>query len=409
MHDILRSTVLTALLATSATAWAETSVSPVIPVSPVPLIALAPGRVVHVDSEGSRNLAECEQVEERKWLAGPQKGMRFEERQPCSLWFLAVHPSTGRWAMSLSIDGDEGTQRLVSVTLAGRNLEVPRSKSGRAKQGSFLVMGDMNGVVGVTPGVATQWTEDNVHHSQMPLMFTADGARVLVTNGTVTTTDWWSWSFGARPEGIRVLPVHQTDTAGNVVFSGESRTVLRHDKGGVRIATMDPTGTKPWKVGPPLKQKRKGMLSPMVIGDTMVFYREGTRDEGGNCEGADSATYRRVDLRTGQEKVWKTHDTYCSSYELTAGSPRRKSVFFIESNYFERKLSRLYEYSVERDEVRMTNAEGFEGAHDISEDGRTLLLFDQGHSVAVYDVDADEYVWLKGLGRITDAGLLNPR
>ncbi|WP_408889098.1 hypothetical protein ACJ2CR_33915 [Myxococcus faecalis] len=409
MHDILRRTVLTALLATSATAWAESSQSPDVTVSPVPLIALAPGRVVYADSQGSRNLAECEYVEERKWLAGPEKGTRFQETEPCSLWFLAVHPSTGRWAMSLSVGGDEGHHRLVSVTLAGRKLEVPRSKSGRAKDGSFLVMGDLNGVVGVTPGVASQWTENNVHHSQRPIMFTDDGARVLVTNGTVTTTDWWSWSFGPKPEGIRVLPVHQTDTAGNDVLPGELRTVLRHDKGGVRIATMDPTGTKPWKLGPPLKQRRKGMLSPMVIGDTLVFYREGTQDEGGNCEGADSATYRRVDLRTGQERVWKTHDTYCSSYELTAGSPRRKSVFFIESNYYERKLSRLYEYSVERDEVRVTKAEGFEGAHDISEDGRTLLLYDQGRSVAVFDADTDEYVWLKGFGRITDAGLLDLR
>ncbi|WP_254038364.1 hypothetical protein [Myxococcus guangdongensis] len=409
MHDILRSTVLTALLATSATAWAESSPSPEATVSPVPLIALAPGRVVYVDSGGSRNLAECEYVEESKWLAGPEKGTRFQEKEPCLLRALAVHPSTGRWAMALAVDGDEGTQRFVSMTLAGRRLEVPRDKSGRAKEGSFIVMGDMNGVVAVTPGIPGQWTSNGVSHMQFPEQFTADGSRVLVATGTVTTSDWWSWSFGPKPEGIHVLPVHQTDKAGNEVLPGESRTVLRHDKGGVRIATMDPTGTKPWKLGPPLKQKRKGMLSPMVIGDTMVFYREGTQDEGGNCEGADSATYRRVDLRTGQERIWKTHDTYCSGYELTAGSPRRKSVFFIESNYFERKLSQLYEYSVERDEVRVTKAEGFVGAHDISGDGRTLLLFDQGRSVAVFDADTDEYVWLKGLGRITDAGLLDLR
>ncbi|NMO22825.1 hypothetical protein HPC49_43245 [Pyxidicoccus fallax] len=56
--------------------------------------------------------------------------------------------------------------------------------------------------------------------------------------------------------------------------------MLRHERGGVRIATMDPTGTKSWKVGPALKNMpRKGMLVPLLLGDTLLYYREGHFDE----------------------------------------------------------------------------------------------------------------------------------
>ncbi|NTX34145.1 hypothetical protein HUA78_06835 [Myxococcus sp. CA033] len=409
MHDILRSTVLSALLATSATAWAETPVSPAATVSPVPLIALVPGKVLHIDSRGSRTLADCEQVEEHRMLGGPDKGKLFRETEPCSFWYLAVHPPTGRWAMGVSVSGDIGTTRLVSMTLSGRKVEVPTDKAGRAKEGNLLVMGDLEGVVAITPGVPAQWTSNQVQHSQRPELFTADGSRVLVANGTLTTADWWSWSFGPKPEGVRVLPAHVTDTASNDLVLGESRTVVRHERGGVRVATLDPSGTKPWKLGSPMKQKRKGLLTPVVLGDSMVFYREGTQDEGMNCEGADSATYRRLDLRTGQEKVWRTHETYCSGFGIAAASARRRTAYFIESNYFSTGVSQLYEYSLDGDEVRELKAQGMEGVHDISEDGRTLLLYARGGVITVYDNDTDESAWLTNLEKVTDAGLLDLR
>lgn len=406
MHDILSRTVLMALLATSATAWAEPSKPSEATVSPVPLIALVPGKVVYVDARGSRTLADCEQVEERRMLGGPDKGKLFQETQPCSLWFLAVHAPTGRWALSASVKGDTDRSRLVSMTLSGQRLEVPTDKRGLVKEGSLLVMGDLDGVISTTPGVSSQWTSNHVIHSQRPEIFTADGSRVLVSNGTVTTSEWWSWSFGRRPEGVRVLPPHVTDTAGSPLVLGEARTVMRHERGGVRIATMDSTGTRPWKLGPALKQKRRGMLSPMVLRDTMVFYREGVFDDGG-CDESNPGTYRRVDLRTGQEKVWRIHETYCSGFEFVAASARRATVYFIESNAFSDGVSRLYEYSVDHDEVRPLKPSGFEGAHDLSADGRTLLLHSRGGVVSVYDVDSDESVWLRGLQNITDAGLLD--
>ncbi|TSC34441.1 hypothetical protein [Corallococcus sp. Z5C101001] len=408
MHDILRRMVLTALLATSATAWAEPPVSPKATVSPVPLIALAPGKVLYIDPRGTRTLADCEKVEERRMLGGAEKGKLFRETEPCSLWYLAVHPPTGRWAMAVSVTGDIASTRLVSITLSGRRVDVPTDKAGRVKEGNLLVMGDLDGVVAITPGVPAQWTSNHVNHSQRPEQFTADGSRVLVANGTVTTAEWWSWSFGTRPEGIRVLPAQVTDTASNHLVLGESRTVMRHERGGVRIATLDATGTKPWKLGPVMKQKRRGLLTPVVLGDSMVFYREGVFDEGG-CDESNPGTYRRVDLRTGQERVWRTHETYCSGHEFAAASARRRTVYFIESNSYSDGIPRLYEYSLDRDEVRELKAQGMEGAHDISADGRTLLLHARGGVVSVHDTDTDESTWLMNLEKVTDAGLLDLR
>ncbi|MFY2562134.1 hypothetical protein ACN469_31355 [Corallococcus terminator] len=408
MPDILRSTVLTALLATSATAWAESSAAPEPTVSPVPLIALAPGKVVYVDPEGSRILADCEQVQESRMLSGPDKGKVSREPRPCPLSFLAVHPPTGRWAMGATVNGDISWRRTVSMTVAGRKVVMPTDKAGRVKDGFMLVMGDLEGVVAITPGVPAQWTDGSVVHFQVPEQFTADGSRVLVSNGTVSTKEWWSWSFGPKPEGIRVLPAGVTDVGGNRLVLGESRTVVRHERGGVRVATLDPTGTKPWKVGPSLKHKRKGFLTPMVLGDTLVYYREGVWDEGG-CDEANPGTYRRIDLRTGEEKVWRTHETWCSSGEFKAANPRRRTLIFAEGNYYYEGTIKLFEYSLDRDEVRELKIPPTEGVSDISVDGRTLTLLARGGVVSVYDVDTEEATWLEGLEKVTDVGLLDLR
>lgn len=408
MHDILRSTVLTALLATSATAWAEPSAAPEPTVSPVPLIALAPGKVVYADPEGSRILADCEQVQEARMLAGPDKGKVRRETEPCSLAFLAVHPPTGRWAMAATVNADISWRRTVSMTVAGRKVVMPTDKAGRVKDGFMLVMGDLEGVVAITPGVPAQWTDGSVVHFQSPQQFTADGSRVLVSNGTVNTAEWWSWSFGPKPEGIRVLPAGVTDVGGNRLVLGESRTVVRHARGGVRVATLDPTGTKPWKVGPALKHKRKGFLTPMVLGDTLVYYREGVWDEGG-CDEANPGTYRRIDLRTGEEKVWRIHETWCSSMEFKAANPRRRTLIFAEGNFYQHGTIKLFEYSLDRDEVRELKIPPTEDVSDLSVDGRTLALLARGGVVSVYDVDSEEGTWLMGLEKVTDVGLLDLR
>ncbi|MFY0566690.1 hypothetical protein ACN28E_23020 [Archangium lansingense] len=341
MINTYRVTVLFALLATSSTvAWAETSVSP------VPLIVAKEGSVVYVGKDGPRILADCRQNSDSRMLGGPERGKIVRKSKPCSFTSLAVHPPTGRWAVAAHVTGDSDIPHslLVSFVVAGRELNVPKNKAGRAKGGNFLVLGDLNGIVAITSGLSETWTEDGRFFPQFPEMFTADGSRVLVSIGDSSMVEWWSWSFGPRPESVRVLPRGTTDTAGNMLLSGEQRTVLRHPRGGVRVATLESTGKRPWKVGPPLKQVRKGMLTPVVLGDTMLFFREG--DNSTDCEGVDAGSYRRLELSTGQERVWRRYEGQCSTHDsFAAASPLRRTLYFLEGveHY---SVVHLYEYDV---------------------------------------------------------------
>lgn len=268
MLDILRMTLLSALLAMSASAQRAGGPEP-----PVPMMAVDMGTVTHIDRDSSRVLADCRQRGEYVFSGGPRKGQLESNSEPCMLLTFVVHPLTGRWALATSVMQDPDFFRLTGYEVSGREIPLPRDRAARVKHGNFLLLGDRDGVVAVTPGTPGMWTYDGTVRTQSPVVFTQDGSCVLVVAGNSSGLEWWSWSFGVRPEGLRVLPFGVTDGAGNALVSGEHRTVLRHPREGVRVATLEPTGTRPWKVGRRLGQVRRGLLTPLVLGDTLVFYR----------------------------------------------------------------------------------------------------------------------------------------
>ncbi|SDE65998.1 hypothetical protein [Myxococcus virescens] len=157
------------------------------------------------------------------------------------------------------------------MRLSGRDIPVPRiTPGGVNKSGDFIIMGDVDGIIGVTTGQPEAWTDNGLFRTQNPQQFTQDGSRVLTHTGDHSYVEWWSWSFGPRPQGIRVLDRNLQDSAGVFPVQGESRAVLRQKNGSVCLATLEPTGTQPWKIGPPLKNvPRKGMLVPFLVGDTV--------------------------------------------------------------------------------------------------------------------------------------------
>jgi hypothetical protein len=401
MLNASRVTLLLALLTSATVAWAED------PVSPVPLIVAKKGSVVYVDANGPRILADCQQTTDLQMLVGPERGKWVRGSEPCDFGSLAVHPPTGRWAAVADVTGDTDAPpvRHVSFVVSGREFVVPTNKAGRAKNGAFLVLGDLNGIAAVSPGLPESWKENGRFFAQFPEMFTADGSRVLVSVGDSSVWEWWSWSFSPRPEGIRVLARGQNDSAGNMLIRGEQRTALRHPRGGVRIATLEPTGTKPWKVGPLLPQVRKGMLTPAVLGDTMLFYRAGTWIPGGPCDESNPGTYRRLDLRTGQERVWRIHEGWCSTFDnFAAASPIRRTVYFREKKTLSGAVH-LYEYDVDRDTIREIPIDAVSSVPDISADGRTLLVRNYS-GLMLYDVVANSSTQVQGLGEINDAKLM---
>ncbi|PTL81590.1 hypothetical protein DAT35_21770 [Vitiosangium sp. GDMCC 1.1324] len=375
----------------------------------MPLIAIDSGgsKVVLVDQEGSRVLVDCEYAEDRRMLGGPDRGKIYRKTEGCSLWSLAVHPPTGRWMVAASVPGDgQFGSRMVRFTVAGRDIATPKTKDGKAMGGTLLIMGDLEGVVATTSGIAETWNTQQLLFAQMPTLFTEDGSRVLVDIGNSSLHEFWSWSFSRQPEAVRVLPRGITDTAGAPLTRGVQRVLVRHPRAGVRLATMDPSGTKPWKLGPVMRQERRGLLTPYVLGDTLVFYREGQTHEGG-CDEDNPGTYRRLDLKTGEERVWRRHDAWCSN-DLVGVSPRRRTVYFIEGNSYWNPNPRLYEYDVGRDAVRELPVEGVTNVYDVSSDGRFLAV-KGGPGLIVHDVDTGTSVPVKDMLGAKSAQFIDPR
>jgi hypothetical protein len=369
------------------------------------MIVMDKGSISLVDRDGSRPLADCQVDTEIRMLMGPKQGSMLREREPCSMWGLAVHPRTGRWAVSVSI-----MNHRVRMEVGGREYIPPTDKAGRIKDGNFLILGDRNGVVAVTPGSAETWTTNGRFIGQQPMAFTEDGARLLVMTSNSSTCQWWSWSFGPQPGGLRLLPPGMTDSSCNQLVAGEQRTVLKHERAGVRLATLDPTGTKPWKVARPLPLERSKMGTALVLGDTLVFFREGAEHpEYGVCDETKPGTYRRVELSTGEERAFHALDGECYTGEFLMANARRRTVYFHKGRDRVDGGERLFEYDLDSDTTRELEIHSLYKMHDVSADGRTLLLYTYSAGIVVYDADSAGAVEVGGMSKDGQAKLLEPR
>jgi hypothetical protein len=136
----------------------------------------------------------------------------------------------------------------------------------------------------------------------------------------------------------------------------------------------------------------------------MVFYREGTWLPEAGCDESNPGTYRRLELSTGQERVWRRQEGDCSTGEFLAASPVRRTVYFREGHPF--LGYRLYEYDLDRDATRELKLEGgVSEVLDLSADGRLLLaLTYRGH--VLYDVVTGDTAELEDMVGVTRARLL---
>ncbi|WPB82244.1 hypothetical protein KYC5002_24400 [Archangium violaceum] len=351
------------------------------------MIVADQGKVSLTDPDGTRTLADCRVLHESRYVAGPKRGQVEQEWRKCYLSFLTVHPPTGRWAVSAALMPGE-----IRMAVDGREYAPPNDKAGRPTKGDFILMGDRSGVLAVTLGRPETWTSDGTAYYQGPKAFTPDGSRVLVSNAKSSVCQWWSWSFAPRPVGVRVLPPGMTDTCHPPAY-GELRAVLMNPRD-VRIATLDPTGTKPWKVGPPLRQASRKMTAATLLGDSLIFFREGEKHPQYNeCDEARPGSYRRFELSTSVERTFHAFQDWCHSGEFLLANVRRRTVYF----YGARPDpvdggQRLFEYDLERDATREIDIDSLFKVHDISADGRTLLLYTYPKGLMLYDVDSSSLV-----------------
>ena len=79
------------------------------------------------------------------------------------------------------------------MRLSGRDIPVPRiTPGGVNKSGDFIIMGDVDGIIGVTTGQPEAWTDNGLFRTQNPQQFTQDGSRVRTHTGDHSYVEWWS-------------------------------------------------------------------------------------------------------------------------------------------------------------------------------------------------------------------------
>lgn len=105
----------------------------------------------------------------------------------------------------------------------------------------------------------------------------------------------------------------------------------------------------------------------------------------GSCDEPKPRTYRRLELSTGQERVWRRHEGWCATVGFAAASSRRRTVYFTEIADSGKRSLRLLEYALDRDETRELPIQGFTQVLDLSADGR-LLLVRTNTGLVVHDV-----------------------
>ena len=247
------------------------------------------------------------------------------------------------------------------------------------------MLGDMRGVVAVAQGLPTVWREDGIFISQMPQGFGRSGAEVFVTEASPTALQRWSFTFGPQPRSRLVLRKGLSDLDG-FDFTTDGQKLILRTRHEVRLATLSegPDGTV--ALGPRLPLSRPGMLTPVLLGDEVLYYREGAFTEGG-C-GAPG-TFRQYNLATKQERVWRTDDA-CSTFDAFEGKSEASRSVFFRKGY---PVATLFQYALNTGVVTKV-MDGMEKVSDVSSDGRALLVAGPD-ALVVFDLLERKVLWSK--------------
>ncbi len=148
------------------------------------------------------------------------------------------------------------------------------------------------------------------------------------------------------------------------------------------------------------------MLVPFLVGDTVYYYREGFFDENRVCDESRPGTYRRLNLRTDEERVLRTHNTCCSTGEFEGLNLKRRTLYFVEGNTFA-GTARMYEYSLDHDEVREIEIEAIMMC-STSARMEARCSCARGQLFMAYNVDTGEVARV-ALNEVRSTGVLDVR
>lgn len=364
--------------------------------APITGVIVANADTVHFYQEGSAKLlARCEIKATSRTQLPPFEEI-VEHRPGCGFSSLKVHPATGRWAASIAFGGaDFLTYELrINNTL----YEVPRHKKANYVNGSMLVIGDVNGLVAAWLGDKSSTYVDGAMVDQRPIGFSDDGDLVYanIQKSTKNPTIW-SWSFESQPKlkaqmhppwitGLRTGPLIARDTP--VVIRGKKLQIARMPQG--EEQSLQDVKT--------LKLRAESWESPIVVGDEIFYFQPASlskkqmgRNTIEHCDPERAGTYRRVNILTGQDQVWRHHTECTPSIPLFVVPHAPASVlYFHERDGFKQEIWRM---DIATNAAEMLELPVDVKAHAVSDDGRLLLVSSNNTGAAIWDHEQKKVVW----------------
>ena len=303
---------------------------------------------------------------------------------PLGGYQLAVHPGTGRWALSFGqlSNGDP-------LVIAGKAVSKPLDRN-------TLVLGDRDGVVTITAG-DPGCTSKKRACFETPRWFSTDGAYVFILAESSSRAVLSRWVWGKRPTRAAITDARH----GGLALAPDLTRASYVADDGVHVIALAPQKAKATKVtlSPrAVVNPRLLMSDAWPIGSRLYWFRrEPAKQQRGYFEAYDLDTGRTVAL-----------------HEATADFPMMRGGFLATGA----RGTVIFgdDVGFERFDVYETTADGARAiAHDVhqlldvSADGRYLLATrrtDPAHgealanpeSLVIIDLDSDQDVATLAVG-----------
>jgi hypothetical protein len=203
---------------------------------------------------------------------------------PLGSYGLAVHPATGRWALTFGQLSN------------GDPLKIADKAVSKAGDRNTLVLGDLTGVVATTYG-DPGCTSKKRACFETPHQFSADGAYVFVDAMTSSTVTLSRWSFAKKPKRSALTDKKH----GGMEIAPDLKRASYLDKDGIHVVAWPAQKKKAAKI----KLSKKAavdpdllMSGPWPIGDRLYWFRrEPVEQKRGYFEAYDLTTKQTVVLR----------------------------------------------------------------------------------------------------------------
>lgn len=358
------------------------------------------GKLRLYSGEAQQTLLECQSYKQYQLVVEPYS-MRTHT-QPCYIDSLTTDEKTGRWAVSIDAS-PSATDEDYALIINGKRYEVPRDKKGRGQSSGLLVYGDAQGIKQVWPGILKAYDKKDRLLFQYVVRFSEDGSRLWVKllNGS-GHTELWSWSLDAKPKGAQVKapPVMTDKESGLVLVPGEPFVIREHSNDKLRLAHVPADGAAKLERVSKLTGAKKSWVVPVILGDEVFYYvpgeiitkRIGRHELPNQCDPSRTGTYRRMNIKTGLESTWRTHQR-CLALGSLFVPPHKNTPALFFKELDERALTRIYRLDLATSAVSEVGVRPDSEVLAITPAATRMLVTDRNGGVSLWDMQRSAYVW----------------